>query len=159
MFTYAAAIMALTPSTFLLSPGSTAPAFSLPEPQSGNTISLEAVRGKAGTLVVFACNHCPYVVHLAQQLGSFAEEVADLGVQTVAISSNDVEHYPHGTEMVAFANASGWSFPYLYDEDQTVAQAYSAACTPDFFLFDADLKLYYAGQFDDTRPSQGADGG
>ena len=147
--------MALTPSTFILSLGSLAPAFSLPEPKSGETYSLEQLKGEAGTLVVFACNHCPYVVHLAKQLGEFAERIAKLGVSTVVISSNDVENYPQDgpEEMVRFAESSGWSFPYLYDEDQSVARDYAAACTPDFFLFDAQQKLYYAGQFDDTRPN------
>ena len=146
--------MALVRSTFILSIGSQAPGFVLPEPKTGKLVSLAEVKGVNGTLVVFTCNHCPYVVHLAKELGLFGAEVAALGVNTVAISSNEVVNYPQDDpeKMVEFSDESGWDFPYLYDESQEVAQAYSAACTPDFFLFDASGKLYYAGQFDDSRP-------
>lgn len=149
--------MALKPSTFILPIGSQAPAFQLPDPKTGDTVSFDDVKGEKGTLLVFACNHCPYVVHLGKELGDLAKEIGALGVKTVAISSNDVENYPQDgpSQMVEFAAASGWDFPYLYDASQEVAKAYSAACTPDFFLFDADGKLYYAGQFDDTRPNEG----
>jgi len=146
--------MALTPSTFQLSIGSQAPDFSLPNPKTGNEHTFTDICGEKGTLVVFACNHCPYVVHLDKELGELAKDSAELGVNTVAISSNDVADYPQDSpeKMVEFAAASGWDFPYLYDATQEVAKNYSAACTPDFFLFDAEGKLYYAGQFDDTRP-------
>ena len=144
-------------STFRLATGDAAPAFTLPDP-SGAGHSLDDLAGANGTLVVFACNHCPFVVHLASQIGEFAKEIGGKGVATVAISSNDVENYPADSpeKMAEFAQASGWDFPYLYDESQEVAKAYSAACTPDFFLFDRGRKLYYAGQFDNSRPKNDA---
>lgn len=110
--------------------------------------------GENGLLVVFACNHCPFVVHLADSLGKKALEWMDAGVRTLAIVSNDLEAYPQdGPEaMIAFAKRHGWEFPYLLDETQDVALAFGAACTPDFFLFDASGRLRYSGQFDDTRP-------
>lgn len=148
--------MAEVLSTFLLKQGQSAPFFSLPTPE-GTMVSLDDIAGKAGLLVIFGCNHCPYVVHLADALGNFAREVADRGVATVAIMSNDFRKYEQDAPelMEAFARSHGWDFPYLVDEDQAVAKAYGAACTPDFFLFDQDLKLYYAGQFDDSRPGNG----
>lgn len=155
---YGMGIMALTPSTFILEVGSQAPAFSLPEPKTGNLVSLSDVAGEKGTLVVFGCNHCPYVVHLAKEMGELADEVLELGISTVAISSNDVDNYPQDApdKMVEFAEESGWNFPYLYDESQEIAIAYSAACTPDFFLLNAKGELYYAGQFDESRPGSGS---
>jgi peroxiredoxin len=148
--------MAEVPSTFLLKQGQSAPFFTLPAPD-GTVVSRDDIAGEAGLLVVFACNHCPYVVHLADALGNFAREVADRGVATVAIMSNDFRKYEQDAPelMQGFASNHGWDFPYLVDEDQAVAKAYGAACTPDFFLFDQDLKLYYAGQFDDSRPRSG----
>lgn len=149
--------MAEVPSTFQLSPGSPAPAFSLPD-AGGRIHTLgEIAGGGRGLLVVFACNHCPFVVHLADALGRFAWEIATRGIATVAIASNDVDRYPaDGPDwMPAFAAAHGWDFPYLHDATQEVAHAYAAACTPDFYLFDAGLKLVYAGQFDDSRPGRG----
>lgn len=145
--------MAEVLSTFLLQPGDRAPDFSLPDP-SGKIHTLAGVAGPQGLLVVFACNHCPFVIHLASALGNFAREIATQGVKTVAIMSNDWEKYPLDApdRMTAFANEHAWDFPYLVDETQGVAKAYSAACTPDFFLFDGELKLAYAGQFDDSRP-------
>lgn len=150
--------MALKPSTFILATGSQAPSFQLVDTKTRETTSLDDVKGGKGTLVAFVCNHCPYVVHLDKELGKLAKEIKNLGVNTVAISSNDVENYPQdGPEkMVEFAAQSGWDFPYLYDVSQEVAKAYSAACTPDFFLFDTEGALYYAGQFDDTRPNDGS---
>lgn len=120
-------------------------------------LAKKEAKGVNGTLVFFACNHCPYVVMLAEILGVFGQELQEQGVGVVAISSNDVENYPQdGPEKMAeFARDRGWHFPYLYDETQEVAKAYGAACTPDFFLFDAQDKLYYAGQFDDSRPKNG----
>ena len=148
--------MAETPSTFFLKPGDEAPSFELPD-GTGKMHRLSEVSGEAGTLVVFACNHCPYVVHLGRELGEFAREVAGKGVATVAISSNDVQNYPADApaKMVEVAREWGWDFPYLYDETQDVAKAYGAACTPDFLLFDGQGRLYYAGQFDETRPRSG----
>jgi peroxiredoxin len=140
----------------LLQPGDEAPAFHLPD-AGGRLWSRDEVRGRNGLLVVFACNHCPYVIHLADALGAFAREISDQGVNTVAIMPNDFEKYPDDAPelMESFAAEHGWDFPYLLDESQEVAKAYSAACTPDFFLFDRDLKLAYAGQFDDSRPRSG----
>lgn len=148
--------MAEVRSTFNLRPGEAAPEFQLPAPDE--TIhDLHGVRGNSGLLVVFVCNHCPYVIHLAEALGALAGEIEAEGVGTVAISSNDIEKYPADAPelMAVFAAEHGWNFPYLYDETQEVAKAYGAACTPDFFLFDQELRLYYAGQFDSTRPKSG----
>lgn len=143
-------------STFTLRPGSAAPDFSLPD-ASGTAHSLTNARGPAGFLVVFACNHCPYVIHLATQVGTWAKNAAARGVSTIAIVSNDLTAYPQDgpAHMPAFAALHGWDFPYLIDADQSVAKDYGAACTPDFFLFDAAGKLFYAGQFDATRPRSG----
>lgn len=148
--------MAETPSTFLLKPGDAAPEFTLAAPD-GQSHSLADVAGPRGLLVVFACNHCPYVVMLAGRLGQLADEWKTRGVGVVAIASNDVTKYPQDgpAHMPGFAAEKGWNFPYLCDPEQEVAKAYGAACTPDFFLFDADLRLFYAGQFDDARPKNG----
>lgn len=148
--------MAEVLSTFMLQLGDSAPVFTLPNAH-GEAHSWDRVAGKRGTLVVFACNHCPFVVHLADALGEFAKEAAVVGVNTVAIAPNNLEKYPQdGPEfMPAFAAEHGWDFPYLLDESQQVAKAYGAACTPDFFLFDANGRLFYAGQFDASRPRSG----
>lgn len=148
--------MAEVRSTFNLRPGDAAPEFQLPAPD-GTIHDLHGVRANSGLLVIFACNHCPYVIHLADALGAFASEIESEGVGTVAISSNDIEKYPADApeHMATFAAGHGWNFPYLYDETQEVAKSYGAACTPDFFLFDRELRLYYAGQFDSTRPKSG----
>ncbi|MBB5349841.1 peroxiredoxin [Haloferula luteola] len=145
--------MAETPSTFLLKSGEPAPCFALPD-ATGREHRLDEVSGPRGTLVVFVCNHCPYVVMLASALGSLADEWKTRGIGVVAITSNDVENYPQdGPEYMGdFASKHGWNFPYLYDATQEVAHAYGAACTPDFFLFDGEGALFYAGQFDDSRP-------
>lgn len=143
-------------STFRLHPGDAAPAFLLPD-ASGREWSLSDLAGPNGLLVVFACNHCPFVIHLAKALGDFASEVQPAGVHTVAINSNDAARYPKDAPelMSAFAAEHGWDFPYLVDESQEVALSYGAACTPDFFLFDGELRLCYTGQFDDSRPRSG----
>lgn len=148
--------MAEVKSTFQLNPGDPAPEFSLPD-ATGKRVASSETKGPKGQLVVFACNHCPYVIHLAKELGVLAKAIAVEGIATVVINSNDLEKYPQdGPEpMKEFALRYGWDFPYLIDESQSVAKAYGAACTPDFFLFDADGKLAYAGQFDDTRPKSG----
>jgi peroxiredoxin len=145
--------MAEVLSTFLLQRGAAAPGFTLPDADAVPH-SLADLRGANGLLVVFACNHCPFVVHLADAFGTFAAEAAELGVSTVAIMPNDVSRYPADgpDEMKQFAAEHGWDFPYLIDGTQDVAKAYGAACTPDFFLFDGKLRLFYTGQFDDTRP-------
>lgn len=148
--------MSETLSSFQLTPGDAAPDFSLPG-ADGEILTRSEVSGARGLLVVFACNHCPFVVHLADSLGAFAAEVAELGVNTVAINSNDLERYPQdGPEhMKAFSAERNWNFPYLLDESQEVAKAHGAACTPDFFLFKDNGELFYAGQYDDSRPRSG----
>ncbi|MES2921034.1 MAG: thioredoxin family protein [Verrucomicrobiota bacterium] len=148
--------MAEVQSTFQLSPGDAAPDFSLPD-ADGRLVTRTEAAGRRGLMVVFACNHCPFVIHLADAMGEFAREISDKGVNTVAINSNDLEKYPQdGPEpMKAFAAERRWDFPYLLDESQEVAKAHGAACTPDFFLFNSDGKLFYTGQFDDSRPRSG----
>ncbi|MES2595226.1 MAG: thioredoxin family protein [Verrucomicrobiota bacterium] len=145
--------MAETPSTRILPIGSRAPEFELPDSQ-GEIFTLDDVRGPRGVMVMFVCNHCPYVVHLAPALAAFAKEAELQGVGMVAINSNDFEKYAADApdKMPEFAEKHGWSFPYLVDASQDVAKAYVAACTPDFYLFDGELKLTYCGQFDAARP-------
>jgi peroxiredoxin len=136
--------------------GTVAPPLSLPDPD-GQVVSLDDHTG-VPVLVVFACNHCPYVVHVADALGRTAATLHDLGVVTLAVMSNDWSTHPADApaHMGAFAVEHGWGFPYLVDEDQAVAAAYGAACTPDFFLFDAEHRLAYRGQMDGARPSNDA---
>ena len=144
--------MARTPST-MLELGTAAPDFSLPEPATGNTISLSDFAGKP-LVVVFICNHCPFVKLIAAKLAEIGREYQEKDVGFVAINSNDVANYPDDSpeKMVEFLREYGVNFPYLYDESQEIAKAYRAACTPDFYLFDADHKLAYRGQFDAARP-------
>ncbi len=144
--------MARTLST-MLELGTRAPDFSLPA-TDGNTVSLSDFKDAKGLLVIFMCNHCPYVIHLREALAAFAKECQDKGIAVVAINSNDADNYPADSaeKMVEEVASAGYTFPYLYDEDQSVAKAYRAACTPDFFLFDGEHKLVYRGQFDDSRP-------
>ncbi|MES2996946.1 MAG: thioredoxin family protein [Verrucomicrobiota bacterium] len=141
-------------STFRLQPGGNAPELTLPD-ADGNPHTLAELMGANGLVVVFACNHCPYVIHVADALGKCAEQFQESGVATVAINSNDIERYPQDApeHMTTFAEEHGWNFPYLLDADQSAATAFGAACTPDFFVFDKNRALVYAGQFDDTRPS------
>ena len=148
--------MAEVLSTFRIGVGDELPDIALPD-FSGNLVTRAQVAGPQGLLVVFVCNHCPYVVHLADALGRLAREIKLAGVGTVAINSNDAEKHPQDCPalMADFARAHGWNFPYLVDESQQSALAYGAACTPDFFLCDASGNLFYAGQFDDTRPRSG----
>jgi peroxiredoxin len=142
----------LTPST-MLALGTPAPEFSLKD-TSGKKVSLADFSDKDALLVVFMCNHCPYVRHIADKFSAFAQEYQAKGLAVVGISSNDADNYPDdGPEKMAEeAERRGYSFPYLYDEDQEVAKAYRAACTPDFFLFDKSRNLVYRGQFDSSRP-------
>ncbi|MBW2713565.1 MAG: thioredoxin family protein [Deltaproteobacteria bacterium] len=144
--------MALTPST-MLELRSPAPAFRLPDTR-GEMVSLDDYVGAPAYLVVFICNHCPYVIHIRGGLSRFYRDYANAGLGMVAINANDVATHPQdGPEQMAVeAQRSGYEFPYLYDETQEVAKAYQAACTPDFFLFDAEARLVYRGQFDDSRP-------
>jgi len=137
--------------------GSEAPAFTLPNTHSGAggpTVSLADYVNSKALLVAFICNHCPYVIHIRDAFNAFAEEYAPLGLATIAISANDAATHPDDApEMMAEEAARhGFAFPYLYDEDQSVAKAYHAACTPDFFLFDEHRQLAYRGQFDASRP-------
>jgi thiol-disulfide isomerase/thioredoxin len=138
----------------LLELGAPAPDFNLPEPATGKTVTLADCRGALGLLVMFICNHCPYVKHIRAGLAAFARDYLPKGLKIIAINANDVAHFPDDSQarMVAEVNAAGYSFPYLYDATQAVAKAYRAACTPDIYLFDADLKLVYRGQFDGSRP-------
>jgi len=129
-----------------------APPFTLPATDD-KTYSLEALRGKTGTLVMFICNHCPYVKAVIDRIVRDCEELRGLGIGAVAISSNDAVHYPEDSfaNMRRFAEAHPFDFPYLYDESQDVARAYDAVCTPDFFGFNADLELQYRGRLDASR--------
>lgn len=136
-----------------LTTGSPAPEFSLVG-IDGKTWSLASARGENGLLVAFICNHCPFVLHIADAFAQFARDYQARGLGVVAISSNDVTAFPEDSpeHMAEFAREHGFTFPYLYDEDQQAAIAYKAVCTPDFFLYDQDLKLAYSGQFDSSRP-------
>ena len=144
--------MTATPST-MLPLGTKAPDFSLPDTK-GNQVRLADFADAPALLVAFVCNHCPYVKHIQKEFVTFAREYMPKGLAVVAISSNDVEAYPQDApdKMAEEAERFGYPFPYLYDETQEVAKAYRAACTPDLFLFDADRRLVYRGQFDDSRP-------
>ena len=144
--------MSLTPST-MLELGSAAPDFDLPDTK-GRRVKRDDFRGSKGLLVIFMCNHCPYVIHIRETLAAVTKEYRGKGIETVAINANDASNYPADSpqKMVTEAVAAGYQFPYLYDETQTVAKAYKAACTPDFFLFNGSFNLVYRGQFDDSRP-------
>jgi len=144
--------MSETPST-MMEIGTAAPDFALPEPRTGNTVALADFADQA-LLVVFSCNHCPYVLHILDSFTEFANGLRQRGVGVVMISANDVTGYPADgpDRMAELAAARGFEFPYLYDETQQVALAYRAACTPDFFLFDASHRLVYRGQYDASRP-------
>jgi peroxiredoxin len=136
--------------------GTKAPDFSLPG-TDGRTVSLKDFGGSPALLVIFMCNHCPYVRHVRSALADLTREYQAKGVAIVGINSNDVRAYPDdGPEAMRLeVDAAGYVFPYLYDETQEVAKSYSAACTPDFFLFDRDRRLFYRGQMDDSRPGNG----
>ncbi|QNJ96679.1 thioredoxin family protein [Constantimarinum furrinae] len=145
--------MALTPSN-MLPLGTVAPNFQLIDTITSKPVSLQAVRGEKGTVVMFLCNHCPFVKHVNEEIVRIANDYRVTGFGFVAISSNDIEKYPQDgpQEMWKTARKHNYSFPYLFDESQEVAKAYDAACTPDFYLFDHDLKLIYRGQLDNSRP-------
>jgi peroxiredoxin len=146
--------MVLTAST-MLAIGTKAPNFHLPEVVSGNEISLDTFADKKALLVMFICRHCPFVKHIQQELANLGKDYfnSDLGI--VGISANDVEKYPNDApeSLKEMSTEQGFKFPLCYDETQAVAKAYTAACTPDFFLFDQDRNLVYRGQLDDSRPS------
>ena len=146
--------MSDTPSN-MLELGTKAPFFELPNPSNSNELqSLEDLKGEKGTLVVFICNHCPFVLHVIDKLAELYEDYQEKGIEFIAISSNDVEKYPVDSpeKMVEFQIERKFEFPYLYDESQAIAKAYNAACTPDFYFFNERLELIYRGQMDDSRP-------
>ena len=147
--------MARTPST-MLDLGTAAPSFVLPD-VDGQTVSLEDFDAAPALLVMFICNHCPFVKHVRDELARMGREYQDRGAAIVAISSNDAVAYPSDSPdaMRVEKREAGYTFPYLFDESQDVARAYHAACTPDFFLFDEDRRLVYRGQLDDSRPGNG----
>lgn len=137
--------------------GTVAPDFTLPDTVSGKTVSLQELKSDKATLIMFICNHCPFVKHVDEQLVALANDYQAKGVSVIAISSNDVDNYPQDGPALMTKEAAklGYSFPYLYDESQEVAKAYDAACTPDFYVFDKDLKCAYRGQLDSSRPGNG----
>jgi peroxiredoxin len=146
--------MARVPST--MAPlGTAAPDFGLPDPATGRTVSLDDFAEAPALLVVFLSNHCPYVKHIADELGRFSREYADKGLAMVGICANDVSTHPDDSpeKMIEEAERRGYAFPYVFDDSQEVAKSYGAACTPDFFLYDAARTLVYRGQFDSSRPS------
>lgn len=145
--------MVLTLST-MVALGTPAPDFQLPDVCSGTIVSLSTFSKKTALLVMFICQHCPFVKHIKPELAKLAKDYqySDLGM--LAISANDIKKHPDDSpaKLKQMAEELGWQFPFCYDETQTIAKAYTAACTPDFFLFDADLRLVYRGQLDDSRP-------
>ncbi|WP_071517894.1 thioredoxin family protein [Geitlerinema sp. PCC 9228] len=145
--------MALTAST-MLDLGTQAPDFQLPDTVSGGTISLDSFTHQKALLVMFVCRHCPYVQHIKEELAKIGQDYAGKGLGIVAISSNNIETHPDDApeKLKEMAQQLNFTFPFCYDETQEVAQAYTAACTPDFFLFDSNRKLVYRGQLDDSRP-------
>ena len=148
--------MVLTAST-MLGLGTKAPDFSLPDVVSGKTVSLKDFAAKKALLVMFICSHCPYVVHIKNGLAQFGKDYQGKDIALVAVSSNDAKKYPDDApaELAKMAQTLGFTFPFCFDETQEAAKKYTAACTPDFFLFDKDRKLVYRGQFDDSRPDNG----
>tara|TARA_Y100000588_G_C14213408_1_gene907702 strand:- start:1014 stop:1574 length:561 start_codon:yes stop_codon:yes gene_type:complete len=146
--------MAKTASS-MLPLGTPAPHFSLPDVTSGRMVSIDhKQQAPNATVVMFVCNHCPYVKHVSEELSRLAKKYMEKGIRFLAINSNDVDHYPDDSpeNMAKTAKENGYPFPYLFDETQEVAKAYQATCTPDFFVFDDKLTLVYRGQLDDSRP-------
>lgn len=148
--------MVAVPST-MLALGTPLPDFSLPDAVSGRQVTPADFRDKRALLVMFLCNHCPYVQHVKKEIGRIAAEYLARNVGIVAVNSNDVAAYPDDApeRMAALAREEGWNFPFLFDESQRVAKAFKAACTPDFYLFDEQRRLVYRGQLDDSRPNSG----
>ena len=145
--------MAMTPSN-MLALGTPAADFSLLDTVSGKKLSLQELKGEKGTVIMFICNHCPFVIHVNPEISKLGTEYQKKKISFIAISSNDIEKYPQDSPelMTQLARQENYTFPYLYDETQEVAKAYNAACTPDFYLFDSNLNLAYRGQLDDSRP-------
>lgn len=148
--------MAATPSA-MIELGSAAPVFNLPDTVTGGLVNLNSVKSEKATVIMFICNHCPYVLHIVENLSALAADYKNKGVSFVAISSNDVEKYHEDSpgKMKEFAERYNFTFPYLYDETQETAKAYHAECTPDIFVYDKNLKLAYRGQYDESRPQNG----
>lgn len=144
--------MAMTPST-MVDLGTVAPDFKLLNPATGQEVARDEVKRQKGLLTIFMCNHCPFVKHILNGLQELGRDYRDKEIGIVGISANDVQNYPDDSPEKMAALDLG--FPYLYDESQVVAKAYDAVCTPDFFLFDGDMKLVYRGQFDSSRPGNG----
>jgi thiol-disulfide isomerase/thioredoxin len=147
--------MAYTESN-MLPLGTQAPDFFLPDTVSGRSLSLRDIASDKATVIMFLCNHCPYVLYINEEIVRIAREYGAQGVAFAAISSNDVASHPEDApdKMTAHALQTGYTFPYLYDENQEVARAYDAACTPDFYVFDGQLRLFYRGQLDNSRPKR-----
>lgn len=145
--------MARTPSN-MLPLGTTAPDFTLFNVVTGETVNLQHLKSPVATLIMFICNHCPFVKHIKDELAKLGTDYTPRGISMIAINSNDVVNYPEDSpeQMKIVARQWGFNFPYLFDETQAVAKAYDAACTPDFYLFDGNLKCVYRGQLDDSRP-------
>lgn len=150
--------MANTPSN-MIPLGTIAPNFTLYDTVSKEKISLQSLKGKKATVIFFICNHCPFVIHVNDELVGLANNYMPKGVSFIAISSNDVANYPQDSPdlMQKVAEDLNYPFPYLYDESQEVAKTYDAACTPDCYVFDAELKLVFRGQLDDSRPGSGVE--
>ena len=141
----------------MLALGTKLPEFSLVDAVTGKRASASGINIQNGVLVLFICNHCPFVIHIRKELLRVANEALSAGVSVVAINSNSIESHPQDgpRHMKELALSEGWRFPFLFDETQQVAKAFTAACTPDIFLFDGNQELAYRGQFDDSRPSNG----
>lgn len=141
----------------MLALGTVAPEFSLMDTITKKTLNLHALKGDKGTVIMFICNHCPFVIHVNPEIVRLGKAYKDKGIGFIAISSNDIENYPQDAPhlMNLKAKQEGYPFPYLFDETQAVARNYNAACTPDFYLFDERLHLVYRGQLDDSRPGNG----
>ncbi|MCP2027286.1 peroxiredoxin [Flavobacterium sp. HSC-32F16] len=144
-------------SSNMISLGTIAPEFNLPDTNSNNMYSFEDLKGSKGTLVIFMCNHCPFVLHVINEIVMIANDYRVQGLGVIAVSSNDIVKYPEDSPelMTDFALEHKIDFPYLFDETQETAKAYDAACTPDFYLFDNQDRLFYRGQLDDSRPGNG----
>ncbi len=145
--------MANTPSN-MIPLGTKAPDFNLFDTVSDSHLSLQQIKGEIGTVIMFICNHCPFVIHINSEIVKIANNYTEKGIQFIAISSNDIVNYPQDSpeKMKVLAKNENYPFPYLYDESQEVAKAYDAACTPDLYVFNNQLKLTYRGQLDDSRP-------
>lgn len=148
--------MAATPSA-MLALGTKLPEFNLVDAVTGQSVSARSLSGPRGVLVLFICNHCPFVIHIRPELVKVAKDALAAGVSVIAINSNSIDSHPQDgpTHMKELAESEGWQFPFAFDDTQEVAKAFTAACTPDIFLFDAKRELVYRGQFDDSRPSNG----